>query len=189
MLDSNRTSQLREAIAIHLQNIGPEKWDLVRADFPEISSATFWRRVKEVRQELGEPLAAKTPAVGQSGTAVSTDLAQEDIPQFGFYRPLQQSLRLRQLFADAEILKQQSLDKHGKILNHTMYTKSITLRESLLNSELQMVERWATINTQTEFYARVIDTVSAASPEVAQKIMFELGMLNEECRSKTDPHT
>ena len=179
MIDSNRTSQLRKAITIHLKNVGPKKWDLLRADFPEISNATFWRRVKEVRQELEEPLVAETPAVDQLGTAGSTDHVQEHITQFGFFAHLQQGLRLRRLFADAEILRQQSLDKQGKILNHTMYTKSITLREKLLNSELQMMEKWATINHQTEFYSKFVEVVSAASPEVAKKVMIALAGLNE----------
>ncbi len=49
MPDSERTVELHNAIDEHLRLFGSEGWSRVREGFPDISTATFWRHVRLVR--------------------------------------------------------------------------------------------------------------------------------------------
>ena len=54
MSESDCHTKLTEAIELHLKTVGPKQWALVRKQFPEVSQATFWRKVKWVRDQSAE---------------------------------------------------------------------------------------------------------------------------------------
>jgi len=185
--DSNRTTQMTEAIAAHLQTTGPVKWSLVRDQFPEISPATFWRKVKAIR-------ARPTKAEGEGGAQKSAMEKTELLDPAsglaktlgGFYKYQNQALRMQQLFADAAELKRQSTDKNGNITNLAMYSKSITIRENLLYSEIHLLERHFDLGAMHAFYEKIMDTVGAESPEVRDRIVEALKILNHSRLNKSD---
>jgi hypothetical protein len=181
VIDSDRLVKLTQAIELHLSAVGPRKWALIRAQFPEVSAATFWRKVKTVRQQVANP----PDAVAEQKALPSTSPPLTDLEEIrsliGHYSFLRQATRFRELLADADTLKTQSVNKDGKITNHTAYTKSIVIRERLVNSELDMLDRFWSIQNMEVFYDTMLETLEKVSPEYVRKLLDALKALPRKC--------
>ena len=177
MADNDRTQQIKSAIRKHLGSVGASRWKIVRAQYPEISEATFWRHVKAVREE----------AAGAVGPRASALPSREDgtgpVPPVGalpaFYSPLKKAGQYETLLADAETMKQQAMDQRGRITDRVMYERSIVMREKLLREQQQVMAFFQNQETQKQFYDCLIEVICEEAPGVQIKLMEKLQALQE----------
>jgi hypothetical protein len=178
MIDSDCYAKLTETIELHLKTVGPKQWALVRDQFPEVSQATFWRKVKWVRDQCAEQCQVDN-LQRCSDTSKATDQGhKEGADVFGYFKHLWQTNRLDELLDDAKTLKRQSMDKQGRITNPAAFAKSIVIRERILNSELDMLNRFWDLEHTEKFFNTILNTIEGVSPEVRIKVLNALSELN-----------
>jgi hypothetical protein len=89
--------------------------------------------------------------------------------------------RLEDLYADAETLRQFSMDtKTGRIKLPKYLTQSVSLRQKLLETALKAMQEVWDLRRMQSFYDSVLAEISQESPEVAMRIMERLKKLNSE---------
>jgi hypothetical protein len=180
MASSERIRQVQEAILDHLKNIGSHDWEELKKDFLDVPTSSFWRYVKKIKEQLEKPISPN----------VATDLFSKELaegqqepwerPELnGTFRLLKHAQRFYELHADLLALRQHALDGDGRIRDPQLFAKTIRLRNQLLKDELSVVEGVCTTDINTKLFDSVIETVAAASPEVAKAIMKSLHGLNQ----------
>jgi hypothetical protein len=179
---SERAQLCLEAITEHLKNVGSHDWEEVKKEFLDVSPASFWRHVQKAKAQLEQPAA---PAISTDLFSQAAETVEEpepwDKPRLNSrYRLLQHAERLHELHADILALRQQALDKDGKICDPQLFAKSIRLRNQLLMDELDVVDGTRAADANTDFFDTLIEEVSKASPEVAKAIMLALHAHNKE---------
>jgi hypothetical protein len=173
MPDTASIKQLKDAISQHLDTVGPRNWKLVRDQFPEIAPATFWRYVRQVKS--GGP--QFNPDHGgdiTGGTEYPEVRVRSPIVPPDFYNPLAKIAEWERLLVDADKLRDQACDKSGKIVNWRMFDRSILVRKHLLLQQKEAINELLNLHEMQKFYNALIETISAASPEVIPKVMDAL---------------
>lgn len=172
MSDSERALQVKNMIRRHLEEVGAEKWKAVRIQCPEISDATFWRYVKDVREQGNKVGDQNEIATGVGPTA------DDDVPRLGtlpaFYDPLQKARVYERLLADAEALRAHAIDRRGQITNARQFEKSILLRERLLSQQAEAMNFFQSQEATQLFFDEIIECTTGLPEETVHKLMIRL---------------
>ena len=184
-----RTKQVQEAISNHLKTVGACDWEDVKKDFPDVSTASFWRYVKAAKEQLNRP----------SAPTVASDLfaPREDTPDHSepwekpdlnqAFRMLKHGERFYELYADILALRQHALDATGTIRDPQLFAKSIRLRNQLLNDEIGVVDWIRDADHMTNFYQAIVDTITKESPETMKAVMGALVELDQAMKKSIQP--
>jgi hypothetical protein len=201
VITPDQRAQAEAAIAEHLRTVGPRQWQQVRARFPDVPDATWWRMVKRVREAPPEPEAVRKARVRlrraglDKGRLIEHAVAQLPDPE-GSLSPARVAKEGKRAFAgwdmlgaaqalyrDAELLRDHAArtDEDGqvRIASPKMLAGSVRLRNDLLETCLKILERAYEIERTRQFYDALIAEVSAESPAVVERIVARLTALNE----------
>ncbi len=180
MASPERIRQVQKAISDHLKNIGSHDWEELKKDFLDVPTSSFWRYVKKTKEQLEKPTAPNVVTDLFSKELAGEQQEPWDRPELnGTYRLLKHAQRFYELHADLLALRQHALDGDGRIRDPQLFAKTIRLRNQLLKDELNVVEGFCATDINTKFFDSIIETVAAASPEVAIAVMQALNELNQ----------
>lgn len=185
-------SAVQSAIARHLSSTESGRdWAALRAQYPDIPPATFWRWVREVRNhprpeqlQAARQLLAITPggAVPENAvlpapialTAIASDRLRGQ-QQIHFF------LELQQLMADARLLREFALSPcQTKVKNPRVLADSAKLRSQFLQLYLTALPQLYASEQTQKLYVSIIEAVAACEPGVARSITQKLKSLSEE---------
>jgi hypothetical protein len=189
--------KLMDDIAAHLASRGPREWETVRARWPEVSRATFFRLVKTFRDRPADParleearreLAHRAAGEAEAGKAAAgSPLPAPPSPDWlaknGDHGRGQLDLmgRLQRLFDDADRLRTFSLSPDGKGVRNPLYfVQSASLAEKLINTALRAWREVYDLQRTQDFYNAIIEEIAAESPDCAKRIMGRLARLDAE---------
>ena len=172
-MDHFRLEGLRRAVREHLTEHGARNWKLVTDRFADVPRATFWRTVKAVRAE-GEALSKSNMSSSDHAPAVGgTILFPADC------QPLQKLAEYESLIRSAQDLIDQAKGPGGKIKNWQMHAKGVSLRESLVRNQVEVMDELASQDTQACFYQAVLDLVDEMAPELQKSFVSRFRQLSE----------
>ena len=201
MVTPEQRAQAEAAIAEHLRTVGPRQWRQVRARFPGVPDATWWRMVRRVRSAPPEPEAVRKARVRlrraglDKGQLIAHAAAQLPDPE-GSLSPAQVAKEgaraftswdllgaAQDLYRDAELLRDHAArkDEDGKvrIASPKMLAGSVRLRNDLLETCLKLLERAYEVERTRHFYEVLVAEIAAESPAVIERIVARLTALNE----------
>ena len=178
------------AIAAHLATQGSVRWDEVRARFPDVPVATFWRWVREVRtkpsperMQAARDLLTSTPGAGLARTSflpapisigAVTAAGVEATKQINFLREFDE------LLGDARLLRSFSMTRDGsKVRIPKIFADAAKLRVQLLQMWLGAIPVLYSAERMEQFYKSIVDAVSRCEPEVGRQITAQLKSLTE----------
>lgn len=191
-----------QAIEDHLNLHGPTNWGPCREKFPDVSDSTFWRWVKEGKQNIES-------AAGRQGNAALA-LKQKQIRTQVERMPdsVQREIRqhmpspaavvgtspelLRETFnfmaffdeivADSKLLRESTItkDENGvtKLRNPLMMDKSLGRRMALIETYLHSIETLYNVERLRELYNVIMQEIGMVSPDLQAVIMVRLRELN-----------
>lgn len=193
-----------EAIREHMLMHGATEWEKVRSRFPEVSEATWWRRVADVRKALQDEgviegssraVAArvggipKTEArrlqkVGEHLPATPSPAIIAGIPDqrarvtFDFLKHFQQ------IVADAELIREQLVKVDPdtgktKVANLAAFDRNLARRLAIVQSWISSQELLYSYERMQELFRMVIEAVGKADSVTQAAIIAELRALNE----------
>lgn len=197
--------EIKLAISNHLHLHGPTGWPDLMAKYPDVSRATFFRYIKEVREDIEaqavsqgdaslriaqkrirahvaspkqveREMKTNMPAVPSPAVVVGMGSAADDV--FDFMG------NLNRLMADAEMMRSSSVtvgsDGAEKLRNPAMMDKSISRRLGILETWLRSQGLVWNYDKLQELYFAIIDEVGKASPEVQQAVVSRIRTLNNQ---------
>jgi hypothetical protein len=195
-------AEILNAISKHLALKGPTDWPELMAKYPDVSRATFYRYIKEVRegiekqaveqgpaslrlaqkrikasvapQQTTKQIKARLPA--SPSPAVIAEIGSVAQPVFNFFA------YFNQLVADQEMVRNAAVRKNE---DGTETLKNPVMMDRNNSRKLQIIETW--LHSQElvwnyeklqELYRLVIDEVGKADPDVQQNILVRLRELD-----------
>lgn len=157
----------------HLTEHGARNWKLVMDRFVDVPRATFWRTVKAVRAE-GEALSkGKKPPSEDQAPVGTTTLFPADC------QPLRKLAEYEGLIRSAQELIDQAKGPGGKIKNWQMHAKGVTLRESLVRNQVEVMSELVNQDMQACLYQAILDIVVEMAPELQERFVFRFRELYE----------
>jgi len=172
-VDHFRLERLRRAVREHLSEHGARDWKLVTDRFADVPRATFWRTVKAVRAE-GEALSkGKKPPAEDQASGGTTMLFPADC------QPLRKLAEYEGLIRSAQELIDQAKGPNGKIKNWQMHAKGVTLRESLVRNQVEVMRELVNHDMQACLYQAILDIVDEMAPELQKRFVFRFRELSE----------
>lgn len=179
------------AIAVHLATVGKD-WEPLRAKFPEVSRATFFRLVARVR---GAPPAKRVlpGAVRKAKALANAHLPAPVSPDYlakGGSKAVANIdflTRFEGLWRDAEMLRAWATKTTGEgadavesVKVPMIFADSVRLRQGTLESMLKAMAEVYDLERQQSFYNAILAAIQQVSPEVARRVLVELERLNRE---------
>lgn len=183
-----------EAINAHLRDVGPKEWDRLESKFPDVPKATLWRWIKQVRDKASDaPSRQKLQAAKKKVRQVV-----DDVRQAGGVLPATPSPsymaangaeaeasinflgRINTLYADAEKLRDYSVNDAGGIKMPLFFSQSIKLRQSLLATALATMQEIYDLRKVQGFNDAILEAIAEESPETARRIVERLHRLDRE---------
>lgn len=197
-------SALRLAISQHLALHGPTKWPELQAKWPDVSRATFFRHVKEVREDMEntaaqrggaelrvmqkrirtqtttpnneKKLKANMPATPSPAALVGLGQGADDV--FNFMAHFNELLRDVKMMRDASV----ALTAEGgeKLKNPMLMDKSVSRRIDLIETWLRSQDMIWNFERMQELYHAIIEEVGKADVDTQQAILARVRMLNDQ---------
>lgn len=193
------------AISEHLNLHGPQNWDELMARFPDVSRATFFRWIKEAKEDIEaqasrqgtaalklaqqrirssvevSPERTKREMKAQLPTAPSpaviANVPGELVEQtFDFMAYFQDIVRDANMTRNANVVKNE--DGTERLKNQMMMDRNLSRRISIIQTWLQSIETVYNVERLQELYHLIIDEVGQSDPEVQQRILVRLRDLN-----------
>jgi hypothetical protein len=177
-----RIQQIQAAIIDHLKTVGARDWAEVQKDFLDVPTSSFWRYVKNAKEQLASPVA---PNVATDLFSREEGMAERSEPGNkpelnSTFRLLRHAQRFYDLHADILALRLHALDTEGRIRDPKLFAKTVQLRNQLLKDELNVVDGVRATDANTKFFDAVMEEVAKTSPEVAKAIILSLQKFSEE---------
>jgi hypothetical protein len=176
MIDHRIRSALRSDIEAHLLMEDGAGWKTVQQRYPQVSAATFWRVVRDVKAAR-ENRAKCSEVVAPSRSSLDHAEAAGGPAEPGF-PPLSEDLTPTRLIAeydglldDAERLRAYSIDAQGNVLRPATFLQSAKLRERVVSSAALFVgELWGA-NTTKALFEMTVEALKAADKTVAKQVL------------------
>lgn len=181
---------VQQAIAEHLATRGPIAWDEVRARYPEVPVATFWRwvRAAKAKPSPAQLVAAREVLAGIQGAAVAraapvpAPIAIGAIAAAGAEatRHVHFLRAFDELMADADLLRSFALNDQRQVGSPKIFVDAAKMKIQLLQMWLSAIPVLYSAERTERFYASMIDTIASCEPEVAKAITVRLRVLSEQ---------
>lgn len=197
-------SALRLAISQHLALHGPTKWPDLMAKWPDISRATFFRYVKDVRDDMEntaaqrggaelrtmqkrirtnttapaseKKLKANLPATPSPAALMGMGQGVEDVFNF--------MAHFNELLSDTKMMRNASVsvgaDGGEKLKNPMLMDKSVSRRLDLIETWLRSQDMIWNFERMQELYHAIITEVGKADADTQQAIIARVRMLNDQ---------
>lgn len=192
-----------DAIREHMLLHGATEWERVRSRFPEVSEATWWRRVADVRKDLQnqgviegttKTVAARVGGISKSQAkriqqvaehlpAVPSPAVIAGMPDqhqritFDFFKHFQQ------IVADADLIRDQLVkvgeDGRPKVVNLSAFDRNLARRLAIVQAWISSQEQVYNYERMQELFRAVIEAVGRADVNTQAAILAELRVLNE----------
>jgi hypothetical protein len=189
-----RKDEAIEAIKAHLRDVGSKEWEPLESRFSDVPKATFWRWIKDVRDKQSDsPSRQKLQAANKKIKKVV-----EDVREVGGMLPATPSPaylsskgaegeasmnflgRLNLLYAEAEKLRDYSLNSEGGIRMPMYFHNSIKLRRDILQTGLSTLQEIYDLRKVQEIHDAILEAIGEVSPDVQRKVIDRLRRLDRE---------
>lgn len=164
---------LRRAIADHIRRHGERDWWMVRDRFKEFSVSTFWRTVRDVRDNFETVLSAPVPSP-QSSFSVPEAVVPRSAndPDFCF--------QTDRVIAAADMMERESMravDGAPQIVDHKKFKDAQELRIKALRLKGQFSYAFELIRDKNDLTAWMISELDRMDPEMAQRFLKRFHIL------------
>ncbi len=202
-LDEKTRKALQDDIHLHLRMEGPSEWGRLQAKYPEVSRATFFRIVGEVREQITAKAATDSPeavrvaqarikSMPESLPAIQSETAKHlpamPSPSIIASKRDRGAAALRVLatfdnvMSDGEMLRTHSVtrteDGTEKIKNPMMFQQAAKLRLEVARSYLDALAQAYDMEQMQTFVAIVMEEIGKAAPEIQHTILLRLKAAN-----------
>ena len=205
-IPESRKREIIEAAKAHILLVGPQRWDEVQANFPEVSRATFFRLIDQARKEMENQAAAQgsgalkvaqkrikarveapektqakvkaqLPAAPSPAIVAGMGAAAEDVFDFMAY--------FKTIVSDADLIRQSMMVVDPatgltKVKNPVLLDRNISRRLDIIESWLHSQQLVFNLERIQELYRAVIEAVGQADPDTQRAILSRLRQLNKE---------
>lgn len=187
---------IKADIRAHLLSQGSQGWTALRGRYPEVSPATFWRLLRQVKGETrasaGEVTHLKPSHLSETSKQFPRHEADRKAASPSGEKRRRMNvmplfLELGSLISEAELLREYAMDESGRIRHPEAFAKSIKLREGLISRAVNIHYYASDAEAQKQFYDLLIDKIAGASPEVAKTIVVALRELNKGWTCYSEP--
>lgn len=200
--NAQRTA-LKLAISQHINLHGPNNWDELREKFPNVSRATFFRYVKDIKEDMearasdigtAELRAMQKRIRSQTQTPESTKRTMKaNVPASpspaalvelgsGASEVFNFMAHFNQLLADTQMMRSASVavteDGKERLKNPMLMDKSIGRRVDLIETWLRSQDMIWNFERMQQLYHAIIDEVGKADPDTQQAILARIRTLN-----------
>jgi hypothetical protein len=179
MIDERVRTALKNDIAAKLLAGGPKGWREIQSRYPQVSPATFFRlvgQVKAKRAEEADELYSEPPTGGEIiVSGISREVSKWS--SGGTERPISLSAEklfaeIASLFDDANLLRNYALDSHGKIKAPTAFVESVKLRDRAIRVAVGMFAEIHLANFADDFADAIFEAVAVVDLATAKQIML-----------------
>lgn len=202
LTDDQKQAVLKD-IRDHMLIEGPRNWDMLMAKYPDVSRATFWRMIREVREQV-ESTAGDSPGqiramqkrirarvanpeqtterikahlpVAPSPAVVAADPAGA-MKAFDFFAFFDRIVKDAELSRAANVRTAE--DGTERIINPAMFDRNIARRLAILETFLHSMEAVYNFERIRELYQVIVEEVGKADPDVQQAVLARLRALND----------
>lgn len=192
-MDQLRREGLERAIREHLTKYGARDWKLVTERFADVPHASFWRAVKAVRAEA----ASRSKDNNRSSEILKPIGSPLLFPPY--CQPLQKLAEYQALIQNAQDLIEQAKGPGGKIKKWQMHAKGVSLRESIVRNQVEVMGELTNLEKTNCFWQAIIDIVGELAPHARDRVIARFQELNDldpearelavrEIKSVTKPH-
>ncbi len=165
----------------HLATVGSKRWQLVRARYPRISSASFFRYVREaksseffdenVRVMSCRPVS--TPSVPSHVMYGELAVADTDpVP-----RRFDYLANFRQLFADATALRAYALNADSSIKFPVIFDRALRVRLKLISRAVRLTRQIYEGRNVQIFMDALVNEIALESPELQRRLIARLRVI------------
>lgn len=178
---------LEKAIAEHIVKNGIGNWGVIRAQFPDVKDATFWRSVKKFKDSASQlaPEAKKVlKEVQRAKDHLPMSMAPGTVIEHGTKKVsanIDYLVQLEEAVRVADVLRDYSMSADGsKVRIPAFLRDSAKLRLDVVKSAVSAMSFLADVRRMETFFTAVMEEVGNVSPEAQRKIMDRLQALNRE---------
>lgn len=202
---NDQKAQIKLAISQHLRLHGPTGWDDLRAKYPEVSRATFYRYIKDVKEEMESAASergtaelrtmqkrinrqTRTPEVTQRKIKAHVPVSPSPAAIVGLGGGAEDVFNFmahfNQLLGDTQMMRRASLtvtpEGEEKLKNPMLLDKSIGRRVDLIETWLRSQDMIWNFERMQELYHLIIDEVGKADPDTQQAILARIRALDNQ---------
>ena len=180
MIDDRIRAALKNDITARLLADGSKRWKEIQSKYPQVSSATFFRLVAQVKAERAE--ADELPAEPATSSRESVaEISQQAPNQAGRGAGLQGPVRadglvseIALLFEDANLLRSYALDSQGKVKFPNTFVESAKLRDRAIRVAFAMLADIYGVAAQAAYFDALTDAILASDPETQKRLMLAM---------------
>lgn len=161
------------AIADHLEHTGGTDWSTVRAAFPGVAEATFWRLVRAAKAGSAAPNERLA-----KGHRDLVDVAREPLHDLG--ASIDPQAVLAACLENANAVAAQARTADGKIRSPKLMLAASKLMADVLRTAAAVSAVLLDERRVRDFYAAIMAELRAESPEFAARVAARIEALNSD---------
>jgi hypothetical protein len=191
------------AIRQHLMLVGPGDWDSLMAKYPDVSRSTFFRYIKQAREQVESAAAADSPGalkIAQQRIHAHVAKPEKTTERIKAHLPVMPSPAViardpgaasqafqffaffNSIVADAELMRGTAVvrneDGTEKVRNPAMLDKVITRRLGIAQTYLHAFEAVYNAERIRELYDAIVEEVGKAAPDVQMAVLARMRELD-----------
>ena len=160
----------------HLTTVGSKNWRVVRARYPRISSASFFRYIREAKAnefiDENALVLSHRPSIPDRHQLISSELAvanTDPVPH-----RLDYLTNLRELFADASALRAYALNDDLTVKFPLIFDRALRIRLKLILQAVRLTRQIYDGRNVQKFMDALVDEVALESPELQRRVIGRL---------------
>ena len=181
MIDDRVRAALKNDIAANLLAGGPRRWKEIQRRHPQVSSATFFRVVDQVKRsqaEAADGLSAEPEAInGEIVAGISCQPAKWAGDSAGLQTPVPADRLISEiasLFDDANLLRAYALDSRGNIKFPTAFVESAKLRDRAIRVAADWLTGVYGAAAWADYMDAIVEAVAATDPDTVKRLTLAL---------------
>ena len=167
----------------HLLVHGSQCWRGVRANYPAVTEASWWRWVREVKEQLKSQQLWMPAARGRARNAIGCEpggsSAAIGVAPYGDGpgSRIDYSAALRGQFADVRAMRERSLNADGSIRDVHLFGRSISMNMRILNRAVKLEREIRQVEGLRRLSDSILAEVALADPALQRRVVDRLTML------------
>jgi hypothetical protein len=183
MIDKNKRAAIISDIEAHLLTSGSCDWRTVRNHHGDVSNATFWRILREVKQAKAQQADRPNPIAADATSSVSARESIDPLPLLfpGVLSTSYLTFEFEQAREDLDRMRAYCLDAEGKVTQPSTFNQYLKLRDRLV--EDIMCRRMKLVETDRidALWKALAEGIMGLDMELGRKVVQIIDEVNARC--------